>query len=93
MQGITPQERQEFYHLPEGSELYPLAWIKVMKDPETKDFFLKNIERFGMLPNPDDPDGLPIGVSRGSSRGLEAVGDMIGVNCAGLPCRAIDLSR
>src|SRR5262249_45760895 len=75
------------YHLPEGSELFPAAWLAAMDSVETGKPFLENLERFGLI---DDPDGpivessrgkyrLPVGVTLAPSRTGRL---MIGVNCA-----------
>lgn len=81
--GLSDAERQKFYHLPEGSELYPYAWAKALISNKTEKPFLENLERFGLIPDPQSPDnpyGLPVGMTVAKRRG---VGDilMIGVNC------------
>src|SRR5437879_1922601 len=52
---MTPADRLEFYHLPEGSELFPVAWILYMESPKTKRPFIENLERFGLVPDPEGP--------------------------------------
>jgi hypothetical protein len=82
VQNWTADDRKDFYHLAEGSELYPLAWVKALVSAKTGKPFLEMPERFGLIADPNDPDGLPIGVSAHESRGVAFLGRMIGVNCA-----------
>ena len=79
--GLSGTDRATFYHLAEGSELYPYSWIKALHTPEDKPF-LDNPERFGLLPDPSNPDGLPVGLTKASRPGVP-LGEMVGVNCAG----------
>jgi hypothetical protein len=87
--GLTAEERQQYYHLTEGGELYPMAWLLALEtEVRGKDGsvtlrpFLETIERFGMIPDPPsayNPYGLPVGVTIGNSAvsGLQ----MMGLNC------------
>jgi hypothetical protein len=80
--GLSPEERQEFYHLPEGSELFPLEWARRMKAPSGQPF-LQNLERFGLIPDAKsslNPEEMPIGVTVAQRKGTGIT--MIGVNCA-----------
>ncbi|HYR87272.1 MAG TPA: di-heme-cytochrome C peroxidase [Terriglobia bacterium] len=90
---MTPAERTEFYHLPEGSELFPLSWILYMESPKTKRPFIENLERFGLIPDPEGPmfEGtsihVPVGVTIKEREGAAALrplglSRMVGVNCA-----------
>jgi hypothetical protein len=86
---LTPEERGAYYHLSEGGELYPLDWLLALEtetsvpgQPATRRRFLDNIERYGMLPDPKGPQnpyGLPVGVSFGRSRLSGQM--MMGLNC------------
>jgi hypothetical protein len=78
---LDAQERQEFYHLAEGSELYPVLWMRALKTKDDK-YFLDDAERIGFLADPDNEHGLPIGLTHGVTRGLEPLGPMSGLNCA-----------
>lgn len=82
LQGLDATHRQQLYHLSEGIELVPLSWIKVLRSIRTNRPFLEFPERFGLIPDGDDPDGLPIGVTASPSRGADFLGKMVGVNCA-----------
>src|SRR5437868_6869297 len=50
---LSPEDRKVFYHLAEGSEVYPLAWLRVTKRKGSDKMFLEDMDRFGMLPDPD----------------------------------------
>ncbi|MDE2508531.1 MAG: cytochrome c [Planctomycetota bacterium] len=82
LQGLTLDDRAALYHLPEGSELFPLAWVKALQSPRTALPFLDLPQRFGLLPDPLNKDGLPVGLTAAPSRGAEFLGPMVGVNCA-----------
>ena len=55
-----------------------------MKALETANgkLFLDDVERLGFLPDPDNQDGLPVGLTSGVTIGLEFLGPMVGLNCA-----------
>ncbi|MGH9372822.1 MAG: di-heme-cytochrome C peroxidase [Vicinamibacterales bacterium] len=87
--GLTPLDRERYYHLSEGGELYPVEWLlaleveatgadgKVVTRP-----FMENIERFGFIPDDksaDNPYGLPVGFSVAPSVATGA--EMVGLNC------------
>jgi hypothetical protein len=78
--GLSGSHQQSFYHLPEGSELYPYDWMKALHTANDQPF-LQNPERFGLLSDPDNKDGLPIGLTLANRRGVP-LGEMVGVNCA-----------
>src|SRR6516164_7074945 len=78
---LNAKERQDFYHMAEGSELYPVLWMQALKTKEGK-YFLDDVERLGFLPDPDNEHGLPVGLTSGVTRGLEPLGPMSGLNCA-----------
>ena len=40
-----------------------LAWLKALNNVATGRPFLDDVERFGMIRDPADPNGLPIGLS------------------------------
>jgi cytochrome c peroxidase len=81
--GLSASERQKFYHLAEGSELYPYAAAKALISSQTSKPFLENLERFGLIPDSpseDNPLGLPVGITAATRRGVGSI-QMIGVNC------------
>jgi mono/diheme cytochrome c family protein len=68
---LTAAERREFYHLPEGGELIPLELLRAVESNRTFRPFMEDLGRFRLIPDPGDPDGLPIGMSiemRGDTR-------------------------
>jgi RoxA-like, cytochrome c-like len=87
--GLTTEERQQYYHLSEGGEAYPIAWLLALEQQVTGADgrvtyrpFLENIERFGFMPDPPsryNPYGLPVGVTAGY--GQITGQQMIGLNC------------
>jgi hypothetical protein len=79
--GLGSDERAVFYHLAEGSEVYPLTWMHALETTNGK-LFLDDVERLGFLPDPDNKDGLPVGLTSGVTIGLEPLGPMVGLNCA-----------
>jgi mono/diheme cytochrome c family protein len=81
-QGLTGDERERFYHLDMGGEIIPLDWLLALESKSTGKPFLENVERFGLLPDPANPDGLPIGVTAAETRDSRLVGKMVGLNCA-----------
>ncbi|HTI38673.1 MAG TPA: di-heme-cytochrome C peroxidase [Vicinamibacterales bacterium] len=88
--GLTVGDREAFYHLSEGGELYPVDWLLALEVESTAPDgtlqvrpFLENVERYGLLSDAKsagNPDGLPVGVSLGKSKASGI--DMIGLNCA-----------
>jgi hypothetical protein len=88
--GLSDADRESFYHLSEGGELYPVDWLLAL-DVEVPGSdgsvlvrpFLDNIERFGLLRDARsaaNPYGLPVGVSFARSKLSGA--EMIGLNCS-----------
>jgi mono/diheme cytochrome c family protein len=84
--GLSAAERAEFYHLDEGSEVFPLAWFKALESETGQGLFTENLDRFGFLPDtsgPSNPHGLPVGITAADTRDLRDLGiKMIGINCA-----------
>lgn len=84
--GWTGEERWEYYHLPEGSELMPYSVISNVVSVKTGKPFLENMERFGFIPDakgPRNPYGMPVGLTVARSRSAESSGvEMVGFNCA-----------
>jgi mono/diheme cytochrome c family protein len=81
-QGLTASERDRFYHLTMGSELFPLDWFHALESKQTGKPFLEDPNRFGLIADPNDPDGLPIGMTAMDSPDLRLAGRMVGLNCA-----------
>lgn len=80
---LTPEEREEFYHLTEGSEVIPLNFVRALRDSSTGRPFLENPERFGMISDAGNRDRLPVGVTAGPTVDTRFLGvQMLGLNCA-----------
>jgi hypothetical protein len=81
---LTAREQQLFHHLAEGSELIPLAWVRAMRNPDDRSkFFLENPERFGLIADPANVEGLPVGVTADETVDLRFTGIiMMGFNCS-----------
>ena len=86
--GLSAEERQQYYHLSEGGEAFPIAWLLALEQKVTINGrttyrpFLENIERFGLIPDPPsrfNPYGLPVGVPMGY--GKITGQQMMGLNC------------
>ncbi|HVJ28177.1 MAG TPA: hypothetical protein VM493_11585, partial [Vicinamibacterales bacterium] len=100
--GLTAEERQQYYHLSEGGEAFPIAWLLALEQ-EVKDDkgkviayrpFLDNIERFGFIPDPAsrfNPYGLPVGVTAGY--GKITGQQMMGLNCTACHVGELHMNR
>jgi len=84
--GWSQAERDQYYHLPEGSELMPYALLANLKSINTGKPFLQEMDRFGFLPDhagSTNPYGLPVGLTVSRSRNAGTVGmEIVGFNCA-----------
>jgi mono/diheme cytochrome c family protein len=84
--GWSPAERDEYYHLAEGSELMPYALLANLKSVKTGKPFLQDMERFGFLADhsgPANPYNLPVGLTISRSRNAGTAGiEVVGFNCA-----------
>jgi hypothetical protein len=82
--GFTKEDREEFYHLAEGSEVFPLDWFKALKNKDTKNLLVDDLPGMGFLRDwdADNKDGMPVGLTSVPARGLEPLGKMVGLNCA-----------
>jgi len=81
--GLTPGQKEKYYHLSEGSEILP--WILLtavdVADPGSTKPFVENLERYGLLPDPGRDDGLPVGLTVSSNPFTFGM-DFVGVTCA-----------
>ena len=80
LNGLDAGGRETFYHLSQGSEIMPIRWLRAIEDPATGRPFMENLDRFGLLPDPDRNDGLPVGMTL--SKPYPIVGQMAGITCA-----------
>ncbi|HLJ06722.1 MAG TPA: di-heme-cytochrome C peroxidase [Acetobacteraceae bacterium] len=81
--GLSPKQRDEYYHTSQGSEIVP--WILLtavdVADPGSSKPFVENLSRFGLLPDPGRNDGLPVGLTVATNPFTFGM-DFVGVNCA-----------
>ena len=64
--GITNAARvRAWHHVAEGGEVFPIALFRALKDPKTRQPFIKILSEIGFVPSPDpnDKTGLPTGFS------------------------------
>jgi hypothetical protein len=80
--------RDEFYSQDQGSRLIPLIWIMALKQPNGEPFMAANLERYGYLPNPASPAGLPVGFTTNVSKNTA----YLGMTCAACHTRQIDVA-
>ena len=86
--GLSEREREGFYHLAQGNEH---LWLAVLRALPSRDSlqgrvagfqsFLDEAERFGLLADPDSPEGLPVGVALVPATERHPVA-RVGLNCA-----------
>ena len=80
-QGLAEADRAKLFHTSTGSEMIPLPWLKAMLNKRTGKPFLDDLGRYGFVPDPSDPDGLPIGLTVTDSKAFKGI-KMVGANCA-----------
>ncbi|MGB8839785.1 MAG: di-heme-cytochrome C peroxidase [Aliidongia sp.] len=90
-------DRVAFYSGGQGSEIMPLSWIKALKLLNGTPFLAGNLGRYGYLPNPASPAGLPIGFTAApagapSSPGAPPGVEQFGMTCAACHTREIDVA-
>lgn len=83
-QGWTADDRMAYYYLPQGSEVMPYAWFLALEQPWGEKLFRDDahLTSFRYLPvpaNKHNPDGLPVGFTKGRSRDGT---DWFGLTCA-----------
>ncbi len=74
-QGWSPELRQQFYHTPQGTELIPYHWFLHLKQHDGALFKDDITARYGFIPDPTHPDGLPVGFTISPD-------GFLGLNCA-----------
>jgi hypothetical protein len=88
--GLTDADRQTFYHLSEGSEMFPLAVLQALERARTPQDppgdglapFMDNLARYGFIPDDksaQNPFALPVGMTVERSPLTSQV--MAGFNC------------
>jgi hypothetical protein len=89
-QGLAEADRAKLFHTSTGSEMIPLPWLKSLLNKQTGKPFLDDFGRYGFIPDPSDPDGLPIGLTVTDSKAFKGI-KMVGANCAA--CHVSEVRR
>jgi hypothetical protein len=81
--GLTPAQRESYYHLSQGAEILPWTLLTAVDvaDPGSTKPFVENLERYGLLPDPARDDGLPVGLAVSSNPFTFGM-DFVGITCA-----------
>jgi hypothetical protein len=81
--GLTPAQKESYYHLSQGAEILPWFLLTAVDvaDPGSTKPFVENLSRYGLLPDPARSDGLPVGLTVASNRFTFGM-DFVGVTCA-----------
>src|SRR5580765_8560482 len=81
--GLTPGQKDTFYHLSQGSEILPWTLLTAVDvaDPGSSKPFVENLERFGLMPDPARHDGMAVGMTIASNRFTFGM-DFAGITCA-----------
>ena len=80
-QGLTGEEIRTLYHLDQGGELFPLGWMLALEDEDGRPF-VETLDRYGFLPDPNGPHGLPVGMTVSHEASQLTVIPMVGMTCA-----------
>src|SRR5262245_50285375 len=92
--GLTGDDRDTWYHMSQGSELYPYRFLKALSLVDEQKPFIDHLDRYGFLPDavgPANPFGVPIGVTVAPTRDLSFAGvNMLGINCAACHTTALE---
>ncbi len=89
---LSPEERQTFYHLPQGNEHLSLPVLRALASKQSLvaamkgqkaglQSFLTHTERFGLLSDPDNPEQLPVGMAIAPADAHRPYA-RVGFNCA-----------
>jgi hypothetical protein len=69
-----------------------MIWLKALQTKDGRPF-LSNLPRFGLIPDPDSPQGLPIGITAQTPLDFQGFGEVIGISCAACHVGQFDLRR
>jgi hypothetical protein len=87
-QGWTPEIRERFYHISQGTTVLPYDIFLSLEAAGSQELFRSdaNSERYGLTPDPPNPqwnpDGLPIGLGKTVTPDGPWKGEDVGINCA-----------
>jgi hypothetical protein len=83
----TSAQRSDFYSRDQGSRMIPLAWLRALKQANGQPFLADSLSRYGYLPNPSNPNGLPVGFTASGPTGAQTVG----MTCSACHTRQINV--
>ena len=83
-QGWDNEDREVFYHDPQGSPILPYKWFLALEQDGSPTLFRdeENMSSFGLInwgKSESNPDGLPIGLTK--DLGIYGVEPKLGMNC------------
>ena len=83
-QGWNEEERDRFYHEPQGSPIMPYDWFLKLEQADSQSLFRDDafLRSFGMITSGTthrNPDALPIGLTK--DLGIHKVEQKLGMNC------------
>ncbi|MGB2626676.1 MAG: di-heme-cytochrome C peroxidase [Candidatus Acidiferrum sp.] len=87
-QGWTPEIRKGYYHISQGTTVLPYDIFLNLEVAGSQELFRSdaNSERYGLTPDPADPqwnpDGLPIGLGKTVTTDGPWKGEDVGINCS-----------
>ena len=87
-QGWTPEIRESYYHVSQGTTVLPYDIFLSLEAAGSQELFRSdaNSERYGLTPDPANPqwnpDGLPIGLGKTVTTEGPWKGEDVGINCA-----------
>jgi hypothetical protein len=87
-QGWSKEVREGYYHISQGSTVLPYDVFLNLEAADSQELFRSdtNSERYGLTPDPADPqtnpDGLPVGLSKTVTGEGPWKGEDIGLTCA-----------
>ena len=87
-QGWSKEVREGYYHISQGTTVMPYDIFLSLEAAGSQELFRSdaNSERYGLTPDPADPqwnpDGLPIGLGKTVTTEGPWKGEDVGINCA-----------
>jgi hypothetical protein len=87
-QGWSKADRDTYYWIPQGTVMMSFDIFQNLELADSQELFRSdaNMERYGLIPSPPDPDGnpdgLPIGIAKETTPEGRWKGVDVGINCA-----------
>jgi hypothetical protein len=70
----TAVKRADYYSRDQGSKMIPMAWLRVLKQPNGQPFLADKLARYGYLPPLEARNELPVGFTVSGPTGARVVG-------------------